>query len=257
MTQIPRALPALALVAFSGSACYERTGETGELGNIYYSLYTDYQVSEQYTLTDFAILTGYTQRFDVDLTRSGWDLVDDLSELQHSISPEQDALLQTHEFDADDPYEEPGFDVLVTGPGTYTVESRAGGDLIDRIDLAFDKPDALQAVGWVLAPYSEDWEQMDPQPVVEEGTAAALLSVPVDAGGRRLLGDIEFVFEAEPETSVVPIGNVYEVTETSIAYSTTPVQVVFIEPGTVTIWLKDEVNAVESAYEFEVVAAQG
>lgn len=218
------------------------TSSNGELGNLTYGLYTDYE-GEQEELTDLSLMTRYDHWLSVDMTPRGQDKADDRDErdLSHSSS---EAEVQS---------EGRSFSIQRGAPGEATIESTLDGKLFDRITLQFDDPTHLDLISWIRQPWQEEWvsEPGTDTLTVPEGTQISFLVIPM-ADDERLGGDFipEIVVDA-PEL-VVPDTQVGWVQEGGVTRLGEPVTYYAIEPGTVTFTLSDPGHGIEVRRTFEI-----
>ena len=125
-------------------ACGDTVSGTGEFGKVNYSLYTVY-LSETSAIQDGKLLVGHPQTIMTELTLSGSREVDDPTKLTHTVSPAEDTTLYV----SDDGFDVPDARLTVNEPGSYSLETQVSGELFDRIQLEFAKPDRLDVVTWV------------------------------------------------------------------------------------------------------------
>ncbi|NOY26037.1 MAG: hypothetical protein GXP62_09215 [Oligoflexia bacterium] len=235
------------LLALACSACGDATSSTGELGRIDYSLYTYYKIDSD-QLTDVNILTGYTQIINTDLTSTGVDDADTPGDIVHSVSG--NASIDQSDADADTV---PTIYLTASDPGSYTIESWLDGDLFDTITLSFDDPVALDAITWIRQPGDEDFSQTEAAtPTVPEGTQVAYLPYPLDGAGDRLAGVFDATLSADPASSVVAAYNLDGIYEEGIWGRKEDASVYFIEPGKITLTLRDDVHGIEFVQDFQV-----
>lgn len=244
-------LAALALIGASCAliGCGDASTATGEEGRINYTLYTRY-ISPDNDLRSVSLITGYDQRIDTDLTQKGRNDTADPGGIMHSIEPGVGASV-TMVADGSDV---PDMLVNVSDPGNYTLTSMQGPDLFDRITLSFDTPTNIELVTW-LRQASGDFTRQEDQAsyAVTEGAQVTFLPIPTNDDGVRLLGEIAFDVSVEPATSAVAVHNVEAVYEQSVWYQESPLSLVFIEPGTVTITVSDQVHGdVTGTLQFDV-----
>ena len=228
---------------------------TGELGNLNYSLHSDFVV-DQLDLTQVSILAGHPQSFGASLTDQGEDRFPDTEDdatWSHEVTPSAGVTVSGSD-------DVPSFALTVTDPGEYVVESSADGELVDRITLTFDVPTELDGVTWVRPPNADDFDKVEATTAqVDEGAQAAFVPIPLDADGDRIVGDFVPVISADPAESVVSGLNVLGIYEQNVVVARSPASVYFIEPGAITVSVSDEVNGLsfDQAFSVAPVAAPG
>ncbi len=243
------AFAALALALTTG--CLDSTSATGDHGRIDYSLFTDYDPGIG-DLTEVSIITGHWQDLDLDLTSRGEKRAEDLSTVEHSISPSTGVSL---EYDAEDDHLE-DLRILVEDPGVYTLTTTVDGILFDSITLEFDAPAALDAVTWVREPGAEDFDEPAAAvPTVDEGAQVSFIAIPYDLDGDRIAGELDVSVTADPEGSVVEAYDTWGSYEDGIVGGFSEASVYFIEGGEITLTVSDAVNGVDFEQTFDVIPA--
>jgi hypothetical protein len=244
------ALTASAILMLSTTACLDATRGMGELGNIRYSLYTEYDPGTG-EITDTPILVNHAQDIYLDLSDRGERAAGDLSTVRHTVSPSDGVTL---DYSADDDGLN-RIEITVTDPGEYTLSSEVEGDLLDTITLEFDAPAELDAVTWIRSPDTEEFEEPAAvQPAVDEGAQVTFVGIPLDADGERIAGRFEVEISADPEGAVVDAYDIWETHEDHVYGGTSEASVYFIEPGAITLTVSDEANGVDFAQTFDVSA---
>ncbi|MDP2311115.1 MAG: hypothetical protein Q8P18_34160 [Pseudomonadota bacterium] len=247
----------LVLLPLLAACGVDNVGSNGELGHLSFSLVSDWYLDET-ELTAVTVVTGHAQSFGVGLTNRGEDLADDQAdEIEYSMDPDVGVTIQ-QSGPADDDVEDPGppsLALTVTEPGSYTLVANLEGRVFDRIQLAFDAPDALDLALYTRAPWAEDFEALvGPGPSqVREGTQLAWLPIPVSAEGVRLAGDVGASMTADPIEAVVPADNVTHVNEDEVFDASNVPSLYFIEPGDVTITIGDTANPAVGTHPFVVL----
>ncbi|MFH1463982.1 MAG: hypothetical protein ABIO70_06335 [Pseudomonadota bacterium] len=244
----PTTLIIAALVAPFATACGDITRATGELGNLEYELFTDYEMGLA-RLDEVAILTGHTQTLYLDLADE--DDADrlDLSTVHHAVSPSAGVTLDYHA-DEDGLFD---LDILVEQPGEYTLTTEIEGEVFDYVYLRFDAPTALESATWVRAPGAEDFERAPGDGlVIAEGTQISFVPIPLDAGGDRIVGRIAVVTTSDPAEATVPSFTDLGTYEDGVVGSIDTTSVYVIEPGPLTMMLTDEPNGVTFEQVFDV-----
>ncbi len=246
-------IPLCGLALLAG--CYQdKTSATGDMGRIVYSLYTDYDVPES-DLRQARIITGHTQRLDLDLTDRGERDIPHPDLLRHRLTPSQGASVTTEVGSGSPP--SVWVDVTVQEPGAYTLESLLDDRVMDRVDLQFERLDGFQMIVKVRAPWTGHFDRVSGDPItVGEGSQMVLEPVPVDASGDRLAGDMSTLVSVEPRWAVTPGRDVLFDTEHSMWSFRGAIDFYFIEPGPVTFTVSDPVVDASSQQRFDVTPVQ-
>ncbi len=237
----------LALLGLA-TGCGSVTSATGEYGRIDYALSADYEMDDA-ALTEVSILTGHPQYIVTNLTSDGEEDADNPGEIEHRVTPSEGVLLAADEVGADID----DIEITVSEPGTYLIESVLAGVVFDRIELSFDAPSSLDAMTWLREPGDEEFVLgSDESNQVTEGTQAAFLAIPMDAEGERIVGRFDMQLSADPDWMVVPDWSVAGTYEQQVSGWAAEEAIYFIEPGSVSITLADEVNGVQVSRDFVV-----
>ena len=238
-----------AILSLSLIGCGDLVSGTGEFGKVNYSLYTVYQ-SETSSITESKLLVGHPQKVMTELTLRGSRDVETPSTLTHIITPAQDAQLVT----VDDGFDVPDVRVTVSTSGDYTLETRLGEQLFDRINLSFARPDHLDIITWVRLADDTSFQKVSTSGsiMVSEGTQVSVIPVPIAADGERIMGDFEVDITANPARAMVATENIFGAYEQGVTSSPDPASLVFIEPGEVEVTVRDTVNDVEGTLYFSV-----
>lgn len=256
---MPRVRLICGLLAMVVSACGgDRTGATGELGRINYSLYTTYDVREA-SLVDARIVTGHEQTIYATLTSKGIaDLRDGVS-LEHTIEPSDGATLETIVDEAP----VPDFNVLVREPGEYTLKTLRGEDgeeEFDRLTLTFAEPTSFEVLTKVREPWAEDFREASTDGTidVEEGTQVVMQPIPVDADDTRLAGDLTTDFSVNKEWAAIPGQNILSAFEENVWTIAGEANFYFVEPDdSVVFTIEDPVSTASTQKTFKVTPISG
>ena len=225
--------------------------DTGELGNILYTLETDYKM-DGLELTEAKIATGYPQRLSASLTPSGWKTVGDEPFLVFHTSADETNLTVESETILDGEMGVPGFTVKGNAAGAFTVESKLKDEVVDYIALNFVTPTDVSVLSWVRGPNSEDFSEQEGENIaVAVGSQAAFIPIP-EFEGERIIGDLEVEISIEPPEAAVEGYNIESVQEGGVTASSNPASVYFVQEGDVQVCAKDIVNDVESCQNFTV-----
>lgn len=240
-------IASLALSLFA-VGCGDTSRSTGELGRIDYSLHSDFLVDGS-ALVGTSILVGHPQTINLDLTDLGESDASNAEEITHTATPADGVTIE--EWNPDD--DVGWFNITVTTPGEYVIESMLDGSVFDRITLTFDAPSSMDLVTWLRQPNGEDFDEASGSPIAAaEGTQAAFVPIPLDASGARIAGDFVPVISADPEWAVVTGVNVLGIYEQNVVVARSPASVYFIEPGAISITIEDDVNGVSGVADFDV-----
>lgn len=249
-----RILLLLPLLAACG---VDSVGANGELGNMTFGLVSDWYL-DQSNLTEVGIVTGHAQSFIVALTEKGERIADGNADAIHyTMEPDAGVTIVQSGPDSEEEGEldvPPSLSLQVTEPGSYALQASLEGELVDRIQLLFATPAALELSLYTRAPWAEDFEALEatePSQVLE-GTQLAWLPIPVGADGVRLVGDVVAGLSADPIEAVVPADNVEHVNEDEVYDQAQVPSLYFIEPGEVTVTLTDAANGAIGAHAFVV-----
>lgn len=241
------------------TACvYDSVSGLGELGRLQYMLTADTQFAEG-DLTEIGLGVGYTHEISIFVTPRGQKLLHDNAEsLVQSVDPDDGVVLEQEQRDddddgRDDAYAAEDVSLTVTEPGVHTLTATWNDSLFDRIDLDFRVPTTLELIGFVRAPWSEEFVKVEePTLQVEKGTQYAWITVSQDASGERLAGEVTPELDAEPLDAVVPGMDVSSINEDGIQNHIAP-SLYFIESGAVTVTLTDPINGIVATQAFDVV----
>lgn len=226
-------------------------GNTGEMGNILYTLETDYKMEDS-KLTEAKIATGYPQRLSASLTPSGWKTVGDEPFLVYHQSADEDNLVVESETVLDGEMGVPGFTVQGNAEGSFTVESMLKDEKVDYIALNFVVPSDVAVLSWVRGPNTEEFtEQEGDNITVDVGSQAAFIPIP-EFEGERIIGDLEVEISIDPPDAAVEGYNIESVQEGGVTAASNPASVYFVQEGAVQVCAKDVVNDVESCQDFTV-----
>lgn len=235
----------LGCVLFTG--CGDLVTGTGEEGLVRYTLYTDYDVDE-FDITDATIVAGHTQRIVSHLTNRGETELGN-AQLTHRVTPSSGVS-----FDLIDAGQQvPDIDITVSDPGTYTIETLDGLDVVDQISLTFDTPAALSVTTQVRDRCETDFNIVaGSTTTVGEGAQVAFVPIPVDAAGQRLAGDMEILVTWDPGYAVASGQNLNGVYEDGSWRLGGPTSFYFIDPGTITATFEDPASDAVVTQTFEV-----
>jgi hypothetical protein len=248
MPQISRwAISLCALAVCAG--CVDRSSATGDEGRVIYSLYTSYEVDDD--LRDVRIVTGHEQRIDIELTSRGSRDISSPGELKHRLRPAEGTSVDT---DTHDDGSEVEVHLTVNEPGTYTLESLLGDEVMDHVDLHFAEPAGFRMNVKVREPWHDDFDTVHGNPLtVEEGSQMLLQPIPVDGDGERLAGDMSTELKVSPEWAVTPAVDVIYNSELGLWTCKGDINFYFIEPADpVTFKVTDPVSGASSSQRFVV-----
>lgn len=242
----------VATVALTG--CGDSTSSVGELGRLRYLLFTDYEVPEA-QLDEARIVTGHTQRIELDMTSKGHDDISRPEGVRHLVNPAGDTEIRT--LGSSEGFV-PDFDLRVGEPGTYVVSSTLDGNEVDRIKLTFEAPASFDLLLKSRAPYASDFEpvELDATTELAEGSQLTIDAAPLDADGRRLAGIMGNDITIEPSWIAVPGVGVIESYENGIWTSEGQANFYFVEPGEATVTVKDPVSGASRSTKFTVTPIQ-
>jgi hypothetical protein len=250
MSALPRWVVSLCSIVSLAGCYHDKTSATGDEGRIVYSLITDYSVPEN-DLRQARIVTGHEQTLQLELTDRGRHDISHPSDLTHRLTPSQGTTVQTH--GGDDESSSLSVDIEVEEPGTYTLESMLGDEVMDRVDLQFERPAGFEMIVKVRGPWDGSFDKVGGDPItVEEGTQLILQPVPVDAGGDRLAGDMTTYVGVDPKWAVTPGQDVLFNTEYSMWTFRGEINFYFIEPGQVTFTIEDPATDARTDQRFDV-----
>jgi hypothetical protein len=244
-------LPALTgLLLLAG--CVDSTSAVGEQGRIEYTLTTDYDVPQN-DLRDARIVTGHEQSLALELTDRGRRDIRQVGSLRHRLSPSLHTRVETEVYGSG---EEASALLTVQDPGTYTLESLLDDEVMDSIDLRFDRPARFQVLVRVRGPWEERFDEVSSGGTigVEEGSQLVLQAVPLDASGHRLAGTLRARLDIEPDWAVTPGVGVIESTELGVFAVKSDLDFYCIEPGPLSFTFEDDVSLARTTQAFQVTA---
>lgn len=246
----------LALIVACGG---DSTSTAGDLGNLVFSFYSDYEMGTV-SLADASFATGVTHHISVRIKEYQRTINYSLT---HYVA---DAVGVTVTSDAcPDHYDTaciPGFSIKATTAGTVTVKAFEGKDngstLIDSVTLTFKNMAEIEPIVKGRGPWEEVFGKIEPTGdrfIVEEGTQVIFVPVPLDGDGKRLLANFDCSYTFDDDTMVVPGRNVdstpYE--DDSEWWLVGPDNFYFIEEGEVTLTVTESESGFSSEALFEVV----
>ncbi|MEM9490628.1 MAG: hypothetical protein AAGC55_15890, partial [Myxococcota bacterium] len=197
-----------------------------------YTLFTDYGVPES-QLTDARIVTGHQQRLEVSLTAQGRLDVLQPDRVRHDVVPPNPDILISQ--DSSTELSVPDVLITVSEPGTYVLESTEDGELVDRIELTFERPGSFQLITQLRDPWTENFIEAEGEIItVEEGAQITFQAIPLDPGGQRLAGDMQTTISLDPMYMAVPGQGVIDTFEGGVWSVQGDVNFYFIEPGSAT-----------------------
>lgn len=233
------------------AGCGDSTSSVGDNGLLRYTLTTTYEVP-QGELRDARIVAGHKQEILVSLTNDGRDDVDDPESLVHALVPSDGTTIETLEGSESDP---PDMRLKVSTSGQYTIESRDGDEVIDKITLNFEEPASFEVLVDVRGPWEESFERVDSNPTaVEEGSQIVLQPVPLNGSGDRLAGQMTPNVTVDPHWAVTPGVDVVGAYEDGIWTGEGEINFYMIEPATVSFTISDAVSGASSVQVFDVEA---
>ncbi len=243
--------PFLLVCAAGVVACGgDRTASVGDNGKLRYELQTNYEVPES-DLRDARIVTGHRQELKITLTDQGRDDVDNPEALRHALKPSAGTTVET--LDNGSESDPPDVRITVASPGTYTLESRQGGDLVDKITLTFAEPAGFEIVTRMRGPWESSFVEVAGDPItLEEGSQVVLLPIPLDAKQQRLAGELSTEVGVSPAWAVTPGMSVIATYEQGVWSAGGEIDFYFIEPATVTFSIQDPVSKAVTDQAFDV-----
>ena len=244
-----RVMALLFVAGVAASGCGDVVGSTGELGNLYYALFIDYD-AEYEGLDENRLITGYDHQINVYLTAAGKDEVDRPSEIAHDVDADIPVGLAQINYG---PNTVPSVVLDVAVPGPVTLESHFDGRLLDKLELHFDTPDAIDLVTYVRPPFDDDFDATYNDLIsVEEGAQLMFVPIPITSTGIRLVGDISTLVDVDPEWAAVPGMNVNGVYEDGYWGLGGADSWYIIEPGTVSFTFIEVVSGASGTATFLV-----
>ncbi len=245
----PAALAALALLS---SGCGDVVADEGDFGLLTYSLFIDYEIDGG--LRDNRLVTGHAQTLDVGLTKKGGKKAKEPGLITHKVSPAatSEVFFDPGDDTDDDP---PALFLTASETGDYTVESYYEGEIFDTITIEFGKPKELEVQTWLRPAGSERFESVSAKESqdVSEGDQIAFLTIPLDARGKRLVGNYAVDVAWTPEEAAVQTYNVLGVYEEEGVFgSLAERSLVFVDPASVEVTLTDSANGMVDQRTFVV-----
>jgi len=237
----------LALVMTAAAAgCGDVVSNQGNLGKLVYSLHTDYAVVEG-SLEDVNLITGVTHRINVTPSKDAE--ISDPSKITHILAPSDGVTITT-----DETTESIGDAIFtVATAGEYTLQSWLGSTLIDYIVLNFVDAEGIDVVTFVREPEADQFVRNNETPVqVPLYSQATFIGKPVDADGNTLVGDISLDYAAVPADAVVDVFNLDAVYENGVWGSATPLNIMFVKPGNVTVVLTEQLTGLQQTLSFAI-----
>lgn len=244
---------ALLVASLGAAACGDSTSSSGELGRLRYTLVTDYDVP-QAELTDARIVAHHEQTIQVSLTFKGRQDVENPGEIRHALASASGARVENLASGDEEP---PAFEILVDNPGLYTVESKVGEELIDRIQLRFEAPVGFDLICNLRAPGGSVFVsvQTDAGAIsCQEGSQITLDAAPLGADQNRLAGRIQTTIRYTPTWAAVPGVGVLAASEQHVWAASGQANFYFIEPALVTFTVTDPVTDASGDATFDVAA---
>lgn len=242
----------LPLTLILTAGCTDGTHAVGQEGRIEYGMSARYDVPER-DLRKARIVAGHEQRIGLELTDRGRRDISTPTRLQHRISPSLHTRIAT-ETSGDGAW----VAVTVQDAGAYTLESLLDGEVMDAIDLRFERPAAFEVVVKARAPWGEHFSDVAPAATLrlEQGSQITLQPIPVDASRRRLVGDLRARVDIEPDWAVTPGQGVLAVDEWGVWAVSPELDFYLIEPGPLSFTFRDTVNGAGTAQAFEVTPVE-
>lgn len=244
---------ALLLASLLAAACGDSTSSSGELGRLRYTLVTDYDVPQS-ELTEARIVARHEQTIQVSLTFKGRQDVEHPADIRHALTSTTGAEIETLTSGSEEP---PGFEIRADNPGLYTVESKVGEELIDRIQLRFEAPVGFELICNLRAPGTSAFVpvQTDVGPIpCQEGSQITLDAAPLGADQNRLAGRIQTTIRYTPTWAAVPGVGVLAASEEHVWAASGQANFYFIEPALVTFTVTDPVTSASGDATFDVAA---
>lgn len=236
----------IAATALAG--CGDVVANQGNLGNLVYALFTTYNVEET-ELTKVSLITGVQHRIVVTEApdaniRSG-------SQIVHRLAPDAGTTITTEPVGSDDGI---GDAILrVDVPNEYTLQSWNGTELIDYIALKFVDAEKLDVQTYLRTPADVEFNraagEIIPVPV---WTQATFIAAPVDSEGNRLVGDIGLEITVDPADAMIQVYNLQATYENEIWESDTPLNMLFVQTGTIEVTLTEPLTGLFSTIQFNV-----
>ena len=229
----------------------ETQSANGEFGMITYSLHSDYLMDGE-PLDETTILTSHIQQFNGTLIDSSSDALE--TGVETRVIPSEGVTIADPTTEA--PLNYWSFDVTVTNPGAYTFETWSDGEMIDRIEVTFEAPDALDLIGWARGPWEEGFEPIYDNDTLEVGTQVAFLPVPLNTERERIAGDMFAEISVNDESLAVPDSEILAVQEQGVYTIQSTSSLYLIAEGEVEVTLTDVPNAVAATWSFDVTGTE-
>lgn len=239
----------IAIVTASAAiGCGDSVANRGNLGNLVYTLFTQYEIEET-ELSAVSLITGVQHRIVV--TGAPGADIKQRSTISHILSPANDNEIVT-----DTPTDDASIgDALVTVnlPGTYTLQSWKETELVDYIVLKFVEASDLRVVIFLKLPESQKFAHAAGDFLtVPLWTQATFLAAPVDADGNDLVGDIGLEIATSPQDSLIRLSNLISVTEMDVWESAYPINMLFVETGTIQVTFTEPLTGLSKVLTFNV-----
>lgn len=246
-----RIIFAASIVAASSmlAGCGDVVANEGNLGNLVYALFTDYNVEET-ELSEALLITGVEHRIMV--TEAPGADVSGKSQIAHRLYPDTNSLIET----SDSGGVGIGDAILtVNDAGDYTLQSWNGNELVDYIELKFVDADKLDVMTFLREPDQDEFGCVDGNnATVPLYSQVTFLAAPVDIDGNRLVGDIGLEISVSPVDSMIQVYNLDGVYENEVWESSTPMNMLFVEPGDVVVTLTEPLTGLTATVSFTVTA---
>lgn len=251
-TLVTRLIACLIVVAGASTAvgCGDSVANQGNLGNLVYTLFTQYEIEES-ELSAVSLITGVQHRIVV--TQAPGADIKQRSTIQHVLFPAGDTEITT-----DTPTDDSSVgDALLTIniPGKYTLQSWKDTELVDYIVLNFVQASDLRVVIFLKTPESQEFAHAAGDFLtVPLWTQATFLAAPVDADDNDLVGDIGLEVSTEPQDSLIRLSNLISVTEMDVWESAYPINMLFVETGTIQVTFTEPLTGLSKMLTFNVTA---
>lgn len=241
-------LIASVITAGASVGCGDLVSNQGNLGKLVYTLHTDYVVVEQ-DLKDVNLITGVEHRVNVTMGKDAE--VSDPGAVEHIMASADGVTITTDE--ATETIGDAVFTVDV--PGTKTLQSWLGTELIDYIVLNFVEAEGIDVITFVRPPDGEQFTRAETAPIeTPVYSQATFIGKPVDAEGNELVGDIGLEFAAVPADAAVEVFNLDAVYENGVWGSESPINILFVKPGSVTIVLTEKLTGLQETLSFTITS---
>ncbi|HSA32313.1 MAG TPA: hypothetical protein P5077_01160 [bacterium] len=237
----------------------DSTSTAGDLGNLVFSFYSDYEMGTV-SLTDASFATGVTHHISVRIKEYRQTI--NYSLTHYFVDAAGFTVTSDTCPDHYDTACIPGFSIKATKAGTVTVKAfegeHDGSTLIDSVTLTFKEMADIEPIVKGRGPWEAVFDQIEPEEdrfVVEKGTQVIFVPVPLDGAGKRLLANFDCSYTFDDDTMVVPGRNVdstpYE--DDSEWWLVGPANFYFVEEGEVTLTVTETESGFSSEALFEVV----